>query len=162
VEDGEPILHKAPPPTGSQAEAHEPPAAVRVFRKTHSYLLFHLANSVDAWKQRADAGDGEDEEFILSGSKVDPSPYVIRKLARESGDRLLVLMINNDPALAAWCQEHGIPVTAMDRALRHPGPHTYPKGPPKHGHWTPEGNRRAARDIREAVLPLLGIAPEEP
>ncbi|MFH0878749.1 MAG: SGNH/GDSL hydrolase family protein [Lentisphaerota bacterium] len=150
------ILKNSPVPKPQDDSNRQNPFSIRAFQKTHSRFVFQLAHLFEQWQgrdrvSRVQKSAQESEE--LSG---DPTHLLIRQLFREADEHLLVVAINNDPALAEFCASQKIPFLDLSKTpASQPGPHVYPSGPPKHSHWTPEGTRIAAEEIAQAILTCL-------
>ncbi|MCF7837451.1 MAG: SGNH/GDSL hydrolase family protein [Candidatus Marinimicrobia bacterium] len=168
--DGETLTHhNNPVPEPAKTDALWFSMPDEIFRRTGSYILYHVAQVVEARKNRARAAESGLDREIRGSSALDPTEALVRALNQAAAGRLLVVSIPTDEDLFALCRAEDIPYVDMGASpARQPGPHTYPGGRPKYGHWTPEGNRVAAGIIAEAVLARLApgspheAAPAEP
>ena len=159
-------LRNSPVPAPDKTDALWVSAPDELFRKTGSYLLYHLAQIAEARKNRA-RGEAETLDKQIKGSSAqDPTEALVRELHREAEGHLLVVLISSDPGISSTCEREGIPIMDMgETPVGQPGPFTYPSGRPKYGHWTPAGNRIAAALIGDAALrqlAALGIDTSEP
>ncbi|MDA3798102.1 MAG: SGNH/GDSL hydrolase family protein [Kiritimatiellae bacterium] len=145
VIDGKAVVQNVPIAKTVEDRSHnEVPKAVKMYQKTHSFLCYHIAQKFDAKESR--------QESITANQKVDPSPYIVKRLYERSGHKLLVVTILRDQYMYDYCKSNNIPVAMFADDVAIPGLLTYPKGPPKHGHWKPEGFRRAAEEIQKAMI----------
>lgn len=119
------------------------PKSVKIYQQTHSFALYHLARMLDNQQTRA--------QTIKAKQKHDPSAYIIKRFNETTGNKLLVVTILRDKYMYEFCKSNNIPVYMFAEDVAIPGPLTYPKGPPKHGHWKPAGFRRAAEEIQKAM-----------
>jgi lysophospholipase L1-like esterase len=156
VEDGELVRHNVPVPQPEMGENLYTPIANRVFSRTHSYLLYHIAQALDSRMDRSTDRPVRKPKKIGADTPADPTLPLIGALHEAAGGRLLVMPMTTDDEMEAYCRNNNIPFADLSRTeARQPGPLQYPGGAPKHGHWTPEGNRVAAEFILESVKPYL-------
>jgi hypothetical protein len=156
MEDGEPVVQNIP--LEEPEKANNPlfiPRSVQVLQNSGSFLLFHLAEQAGSWQRKVAEDSSERVMDITVDQPIDPTPHIIQKLYNKTGGKLQVIMIDHDKHLDRFCRENNIPITTMAPDCALPGPLSYPKGPPKHGHWKPEGFRRAAEEIHKTVMPKL-------
>lgn len=152
-------LRNSPVPEPAPSDAIWVSAPDEIFQKTGSYILYHLAQVFEAGQNRARQDPAGLAKEVAGSSALDPTEALIRQLFRETGGRLAVVLINPDASLVALGEQERIPILDMSPTpVTQPGPHTYPPGAPKYGHWTPEGNRRAAQLIAGIALPQLAKA----
>ncbi|NCC49973.1 MAG: hypothetical protein EOM20_02030 [Spartobacteria bacterium] len=146
INEGALVLSNVPVP--KPEIDHDLPLATRAFKKVHSYLLYHIAQAIDS---RANT-----EANQLVRDTEDPTELIVKALYDAAEGRLLVCPMVADRQLLGFCREAGIPVADMSATdAAQPGPLQYPGGAPKHGHWTPEGNRVAAEFIFSSLRPYL-------
>ncbi|MBU1695104.1 MAG: SGNH/GDSL hydrolase family protein [Verrucomicrobia bacterium] len=151
LRNGQLELCNSPVPAPVTGDSLWAPAPDRVFKRTGSYLLYHVMRVVEAHKSKQEAATRKAPE----SSVEDPTEALIKALYEEAERRFLLVLISHDAALTEFCRREKIPFLDMgDTPARQPGPNAYPGGPPKHGHWTPKGNRVAAELIGRAVLAL--------
>jgi len=143
VIDEKAVIQNIPLADVDQYKTQEVPRAVKVYQKTHSFLMYHIAQMIDSRKSRSTT--------IEAHQKTDTSAYIIKRFFDTTDGNLLVVTIMQDKYMYGFCKSEGIPVYMFAEDVAIPGPLTYPKGPPKHGHWTPEGFRRAAEEIQKAM-----------
>ena len=154
IENNELALQNVPVPRSEKTDGALTPLSVRVFRKTRSYLLYTIAERIEA-KQSRDAVATTGGKHIRSDNS-DPTHALIQKMFDKAEGRLIVVPIKKDEELETFCQENTIPFLDLSETRAgQPGPLVYPAHFPKYGHWTPEGNKVAADHICKAVLSLL-------
>jgi hypothetical protein len=141
--DGKAVIQNIPLSDVDQYKTLEVPQAVKVYQKTHSFLMYHIALMVDSRKSRS--------KTIEAHQKSDPTAGIIKRFYDTTDGKLLVVTIMRDEYMYDFCKSQNIPVYMFAEDLAIPGALTYPKGPPKHEHWKPEGFRRAAEEIQKAM-----------
>ncbi len=143
VIDEKAVIQNIPLADADQHNPLEIPKAVKVYQNTRSFFMYHLAQMFDSQKSRS--------ETVEANQKKDPSAYIVKRFFDTADGNLLVVTILQDKHMYNFCKSEGIPVYMFAEDVAIPGPLTYPKGPPKHGHWTPEGFKRAAEEIQNAM-----------
>jgi len=154
VENDALVLQNVPVPHSEKGGASRTPIPLAVFKKTHSYLLYHFSRIYEHRVSR-DKSSGKHRSKNLKVDS-DPTHAIVKALFDAANGHLIVIPMSVDKPLAAFCKNEGIPFADMSKSrARQPGPLQYPSGAPKHAHWTPEGNRVAARFIYDATMPYL-------
>ncbi|MFH0878750.1 MAG: GDSL-type esterase/lipase family protein [Lentisphaerota bacterium] len=156
VENGQLVLQNVPVTPPEKGENLWSPIPGQIFGKTHSYLLYHITQIIEARKSRQKTVPAKKAKTIGVKSNEDPTHLIVLELYRAADTHLLVACISGDNHLEAFCKEQNIPYLDLSKTLaRQPGQNAYPTGPPMHGHWTPQGNRIAAEEIYKVVKPYL-------
>ncbi|NCC52068.1 MAG: SGNH/GDSL hydrolase family protein [Spartobacteria bacterium] len=156
VEEGELVRRNSPVPPPTEGENLYAPIANRVFMKTRSYLLYHIAQALDARMDVEANKPARLPKKKRGKASDDPTLPLIQALYDAADGRLLVCPMTEDREMADYCKAQGIPFADMSKTdAAQPGPLQYPGGAPKHGHWTPEGNVVAAEFILESMQPHL-------
>jgi len=156
VEDGALVRHNDPVPEPAEGENLYTPIANRVYRKTHSYLLYHISQALDSRMDTEANKPARLPKKQRGKYSQDPTLLLVQALYDAADGHLLVCPMTKDQEMADYCKEHGIPFADMSQTdAAQPGPLQYPGGAPKHGHWTPEGNVVAADFIWKSLQPYL-------
>ncbi|MBU1694985.1 MAG: SGNH/GDSL hydrolase family protein [Verrucomicrobia bacterium] len=137
------------------------PYANRVFSKTGSFFLYHIAQTIDGYRDKVAVEPEKLPDGISSRPSADPTHLIVKAMFEVMDGRLLVMAIKPELELRAYCEENGIPFADLSGTrARQRGPLQFKGGPPKWSHWQPLGNRVAAEEIYKALVPLLDVLPQ--